>query len=185
MVEEVVWAPLDAPGLEHLRLVGEDGPLQAHSTVLGLKDGRPFTLTYLVRWDLRWHARSLRCDCRTGDRLLTLDLEADGEGRWRKAGRPLSPLQGCLDVDIAVTPFTNTLPIRRLALPAGDAAEISVVYVDVPALTVEPMRQRYTRLADDVYRYESVVSGFRADLRVDPDGLVIEYPHSWRRILPP
>ena len=185
MVGEVVWERLDSPGLEHLRLHGEDGPLQAHSTVVGLGEGGPFTLTYVLRWDRRWHTRSLRVECRTGDRLLTLDLDSDGEGSWRLPGRPPNALQGCLDVDIAATPFTNTLPIRRLALRPGDGAEIVVAYVAVPELTVEPMRQRYTRSADGgIYRYESVASGFRADLRVDADGLVIDYPGLWRRLLP-
>jgi hypothetical protein len=44
------------------------------------------------------------------------------------------------------------------------------------------MQQRYTRVSADVYRYESVVSGFTADLLLDGEGLVVEYPGLVRRM---
>jgi len=103
MVREAVWARLDSPGLEYLRLLDDDAALQAHGTVIGIAEGRPYALTYLLRWDLRWHVRSLRADCRSGDRLMTLDLESDGEGRWLRGGQPFTRLHGCFDVDIAAT----------------------------------------------------------------------------------
>jgi uncharacterized protein len=188
MLREAVWARIDTSGLEYLRLLEDGAGLQAHGTLVAVQDGRPFSLTYLLRWDLRWHVRSLRAECRAGDRLATLDLESDGEGRWRKGGQPLGLILGCIDVDIAATPFTNTLPIRRLRLGEGDTAEISAAYVEVPELAVKPVRQRYTALAplagNDVYRYESIDSGFWADLSVDRDGLVIDYPPIWRRVVP-
>lgn len=186
MVREVVWTRLDAPGLEYLRLL-DDTPHQAHGTVVGVDQHQPFALTYLLRWDFRWHVRSVRAECRTGDRLLTLDLEATGDGEWRSGSERRTDLEGCIDVDLSVTPFTNTLPIRRLALAGEQSAEIRVVYIAVPALTAEPMGQRYTRLGSasaDVYRYESLASDFKADLIVDADGLVVDYPNLWRRIVP-
>ena len=63
-----------------------------------------------------------------------------------------------------------------------------MAYVDVPELKVVPARQRYASLAplagNDVYRYESIDSGFCADLSVDSEGLVIDYPPIWRRVVP-
>ena len=45
-----------------------------------------------------------------------IELRADGRGHWADAatGSPL-PLDGCVDIDIYPSPFTNTLPIRRFA----------------------------------------------------------------------
>jgi hypothetical protein len=95
-------------------------------------------------------------------------------------------LDGCLDVDLSATPFTNTLPIRRLALAPGWAAEITVVYVDVPALRIGVSRQRYRCLtwgpAGGVYRYENAAGDFAADITVDADGLVVEYPQIARQV---
>jgi hypothetical protein len=47
-----------------------------------------------------------------------------------------------------------------------------------------PMSQRYTCLEPQLYRYESVESGYTANLKVDTDGLVLEYPEAWRRVWP-
>jgi hypothetical protein len=112
-------------------------------------------------------------------------FESDGRGRWTdRAGAELRGLAGCVDVDIALTPFTNTRPIRRLPWEPGRARELSMLYLAVPEMTVQPARQRYTcleRSADGaLFRYES--DGFPRDLRVDPDGLVVDYPDFWRRI---
>ena len=85
-------------------------------------------------------------------------------------------------MDLPITPFTNTLPIRRLALAAGASAEIDVVYVRAPALSVEVDRQRYTCLEPmRRYRYEAVDGSFTAEIEVDSRGLVVMYPELFRR----
>ncbi len=46
-----------------------------------------------------------------------LSLRSDGAGRWSDdRGRPLPELDGCIDVDISVSPFTNTLPVDAAGL---------------------------------------------------------------------
>ena len=46
--------------------------------------------------------------------------------------------------------------------------------------------QRYTRLeqnsGDTLYKYESLDGGFTANLPVDADGLVLDYPGLFRRV---
>ena len=97
-------------------------------------------------------------------------------------------LDGCEYVDISDTPFTNTLPIRRLGLASGESAVISVAYFDGAELQPWPELQRYTCLQQDsdggLYRFESLDGGFTADLPVDADGLVFDYPGLFRRVLP-
>jgi hypothetical protein len=92
-------------------------------------------------------------------------------------------------VDIQVTPFTNSLPIRRLGLETGQSADIRVAYVPVPELDVRPAEQRYTCLdapgpAGGRYRYEGLFRDFTAELPVDGDGLVLDYAETFRRIWP-
>jgi uncharacterized protein len=63
------------------------------------------------------------------------------------------------------------------------SADIRVAYLAVPDLTVRAADQRYTCLDPGrLYRYEGVTSGFVAELPVDPDGLVVDYPGFFRRI---
>ena len=71
------------------------------------------------------------------------------DGRWTVDGAARPDLDGCVDVDIAATPLTNTFPIRRLAhLEVGEQATSGVAWVDVPALGVTRVDQTYERLGD-------------------------------------
>ncbi len=58
-----------------------------------------------------------------------------------------------------------------------------MAWIDGTALTVEAKSQAYSRLADRLYLFESLDgSGFRAELSLDEDGLVLDYPDLFRRV---
>lgn len=183
----VLWTPWDEPGLEHLRLRHSDAGASGDGWLISTVEGRPYRFHYIVTCDAQWRVRELRIA--TPDQPVTpLHLCTDGSGNWTTdAGDPIPALTGCTDVDFRATPFTNTLPIRRLHLEVGASAEIRVVYVDVPDLRVTAVRQRYTCLTQSEegarYRYESLDgSGFTAELPTDTDGLMIDYPGLFRRV---
>lgn len=52
---------------------------------------------------------------------------SDGRGRWWRAGRRESDLDGCLDVVLDALPWTYRLLTRRLELSVGDGADLPVV----------------------------------------------------------
>lgn len=187
MNSHVYWTLLEQPGLEHLHLTGDENGVLADGLVLGSDDSAPFRLWYQVRADGDWTVRECMLQGSCGASGPSVRYLSDGRGHWTDAdGTPQPALAGCLDVDIRVTPFTNTLPIRRLALAPGASAELLVAYFSVPDLSVRPVRQRYTCLSrtesGGVYRYEALDGDFRADLLVDGDGVVVEYPGIWKRM---
>jgi uncharacterized protein len=184
---EAMWSLWDGRGLEHLHLsVGESG-VEADGVLIGEEDGIAFRARYVIRCDPGWRTREVFLDPLDGRNPLR--LRSDGEGNWSDAsGRGIPELRGCTDVDLSATPFTNTLPIRRLDLGREGSSGIAVVYVDVPNLRLDASRQRYTCLersaGGGLYRYEDEGSfrGFTADLPVDADGLVLDYPGIFRRM---
>ena len=185
MEHEIIWVPWEGPGLEHLRLLTSDSGVVADGLVIGLEGGRPFRIGYEIRCDGQWRVRKVRAAAPASGRPV-LELLTDGEGRWKRGGGQSVPeLDGCIDVDISATPFTNTLPIRRLGLRPGESEELSVAYVRVPELLLGSERQRYgcleARAEGGLYRFEALPSGFTAELPVDADGLVIDYPGLFRR----
>jgi GNAT superfamily N-acetyltransferase len=107
-------------------------------------------------------------------------LTADGRGTWWLDGAAAAHLAGAVDVDVEVTPLTNTLPIRRLLVEGRDEADVRAAWVRVPGEGVEPLEQRYTHLGGDRWRYRAS-SGFEAELTVDDHGLVERYGDLWRR----
>lgn len=186
---EVVWSAWSGPGTEHLLLTVDDDNATADGLIVGVVEGKPIRTRYEVRCEAGWRTREVRVSAEgSGASTPTIDLLSDGEGNWTtREGEAVPGLRGCVDVDISATPFTNTLPIRRLGLTPGESAELSVAYVDVGGMRAWTEGQSYACLERDerggIYRYKSLDGGFTADLTVDADGLVLDYPGLFRRSL--
>jgi hypothetical protein len=183
---QVMWEAWTGPGLESARLVEDASGVRVESVAIGLSGARPYAVRYLLRCDAGWRVRTLEA-WSLGEGGGALALTGDGSGHWTDADGTHRPaLDGCLDVDLPSTVFTNTLPVRRLTLIPGWSEEISVVYVSVPRLEVSVSRQRYTCLTwgpdGGRYRYEGLGTGFSAEITLDGDGLVVEYPRLARRV---
>lgn len=113
---------------------------------------------------------------RVGPRAVRLSFESDRQSRWWVDGRERPALAGLIDLDLGFTPATNMLSIRRLGLAIGEHAEVQTVYLDIPSLRVQRLPQRYQRLTDTTYAYESPVHDYRAVLQVTAEGAVSAYP---------
>ena len=189
MERNIMWTPWSEPGLEHLHLLQQDENILADSIIVGVSNRMPFRLHYEITCDSNWKVKELDLTLLSGNHK-SIKIQADGQGHWSTPkGDPVSSLEGCIDVDISATPFTNTLPIRRLGLKPGQSAELLVAYVSIPEMELTSDRQRYTCLElyahGALYRYESLESDFSAELPVESDGLVIDYPGLFKRVWPP
>lgn len=175
--------------MEHLRLTYHEDHIVARGDVLGIAALAPFRLRYKIKCDLGWHTRKVDLELYDLHGCRERHVKADGAGNWQDEERgPLSELAGCLDLDISATPFTNTLALRRLDLQRAENAALTVVHVKVPELTFRPVSQRYScswrAPTGAIVTYEGPLRGFKADLPLDADGLVIDYPETFRRIAP-
>ncbi|EJL77557.1 hypothetical protein PMI15_04646 [Polaromonas sp. CF318] len=182
----ICWQPTwnDASqgmGLEHLLLAQG----QADSVVLAVdEDGEPFRLAYRLYWDEAWQLRSADFFLAKAGLNRLLSLRTDGKGHWQDGeGRPLAELDGCMDIDIWPTPFTNSFPILREPLAVGERRMFRMAWVLGTELTVKPQAQAYTRVSDRLYLFENLDgSGFKAELPVDESGIVLDYPGLFRRL---
>ncbi|EFH88988.1 putative glycolipid-binding domain-containing protein [Ktedonobacter racemifer] len=186
MKRSVLWSHLGQPGLEHLFLHAREEEVLADGQAITMEQGMPLRAHYVVRCNSDWQVTQFDIDI-LGRLQADLHLRADGKGNWFFAeGEPIPDLAGCIDIDISISPFTNTLPIRRLQLAVDESKEILVAYVALPDMQVTPIRQRYTCLSDlpgeRVYRYESLDSEFSTEITIDDDGLVINYPHLFEQL---
>ncbi len=173
------WQSLDVEPARVERATAEHGAAGGRATGTVVDAAGSTVLRYLVTWDARWCTRTVDVERASGPPLA---LVADGLGGWADDAGALPLLDGALDVDLAGSPLTNTLPIRRLRLAVGGAADIVTAYIpegDCPP-TTSP--QRYERLAAMRYRYISLDSGFSALLDVDPVGMVERYEGLFARI---
>jgi hypothetical protein len=157
----------------------------ADSIVLAYDEERgPFRLTYRLAWDESWRLRDAELTFTTERSSRSLELHTDCHGHWHYGdGRAIDELEGCMDIDIWPTPFTNSFPIRREPLAVGERRQFQMAWIFAPDLTFHPQPQAYTRLADRLYLFENLDgSGFRAELPVDEEGLVLDYPNLFLRV---
>ncbi|MEL7975936.1 putative glycolipid-binding domain-containing protein [Isoptericola sp. F-RaC21] len=169
------WRGLPAGGVEHLDLLPRDDRLRARSVV----DLGPVRLEYAMELDTAWRFRALRLRSSDGRQL---DLSREDDDVWRVDGAARPDLAEAVDVDLSFSPFTNTLPIRRLGLAVGAAADIVTAYVDGETFEVSPDPQRYTRVDTGRYVYESRDGDFHREISVDADGVVVDYPGLFSRV---
>jgi hypothetical protein len=169
------WQRWDGDGHETVQLRWENEGWTAMSDVAGEN------VTYVLRLTATWQIRQF---------LLFRDLDepdlwlgTGGDARWGEMNGAHRPdLDGCFDIEIAVTPFTHTVPIRRLQLDVGDAADITMARVDVQTLGVVPTRQRYHRIGDHRYAHSDLDVSVESEFDVDPYGLVHDHVGRFRRI---
>lgn len=178
---EAHWENWSGQGRQHVLLKELGGRFLAEGSILTSgKSG--FAAKFEIECDAAWRMRRAEIALIGGKRSLR--ITADGEGRWFDAtSKPLPQLQGAIDIDLSASPFTNTLPIRRCNLAIGESIDIVTAYVALPELTLGPDPQRYTRLGERRYLYESRDSDFVSEIEADDDGLLVNYPGLFRRIL--
>ena len=141
---------------------------------------------FRVDLDEDWITREVEIRAVAAGGQRTLIMFADDQRRWQVNGRHHRELNGCIDVDVAATPLTNTFPIRRLrGLDIGGEATAPIAWVDVPDLGVTRVEQTYRRLADvdrlEAWEYRDPRHGPFV-LTVDADGLVVTYEGFARRV---
>jgi uncharacterized protein len=141
--------------------------------------------TFRIELDDDWITRDVEVHSVGPGGQRTLTMSADDRRRWQVDGRHRPQLDGCIDVDVAATPLTNTFPIRRLrGLALGQQVTTPIAWVDVPDLGVTRVEQTYRRLPDhdglEAWEYLDPSHGPFA-LTVDTDGVVVTYENFARR----
>ena len=182
----ICWTPTwnarqENMGLEHLLL----GDGEADSTILAIDEEHgPFRLAYHLQWDPTWQLRNAELRVKTERFTGALSLQTDGHGRWHhRDGRRIDELEGCRDIDIWPTPFTNSFPILREPMKVGERRVFRMAWIFALDLSFHAQPQAYTRLSEALYLFENLDgTGFQAELPVDDEGIVMDYPALFRRV---
>ena len=193
MTRAVAWRGVVEWLAEHAVLELDEDGVRATGVQLGAEP-LPYRLDYRVDAGGDWATRSLELQA-TGagwhrrlslrrDQAHAWSFEAAGEGEEGTLGEPGGDVRAvgdALDCDLAFSPLTNLMPVRRHALHETTGTQDFVMaLVSVPELRFAPSTQRYEHLRPGVVRF---VSGdFTAELVLDGDGLVLVYPELAERV---
>jgi uncharacterized protein len=183
----LTWQGVDGRALESARvLLGGSGLRALGRSVRAPGDGAAFSASYRLVVDEQGVLSRLSVTSATEQRERNLTLNRSEDGYWlldtgAEQGGLRANYDGALDVDLAYSPMFNTLPIRRLGLhrEPGDH-QIAMVLVDLPSLQVRQVSQRYCTVSTLDPSGRAVIGfsseGFEAELVVDAEGIVIDYP---------
>jgi hypothetical protein len=179
IVQSIIWRRLDQPGFESSQLLSGPSSWNLIGTAVFIHEQKPCRLDYRIECDRNWQTRSGRVEGWVGKEIIDIDVKADGRGNWQLNGEASPEVAGCIDLDLNFSPSTNLLPIRRLRLEVGQETPVDTAWLRFPSFKLERLDQIYRRLEVDAYRYESAGGSFTADLRINDDGYVLDYPNLW------
>ena len=176
MQTNILWTGREYYSLENCLVNTFKTGSEINSTIIGKYDGKIYQVDYQIKTNQHWETVFFEIKSRHSSKVEYLRFESDGKGNWLADGRQANHFKGCIDIDIPLTPFTNTLPINRLKLAQDATQQIQVIYIDLLEHQIRRVRQQYTRLSDTTYHYENVPNDFEANITVDESGLVVDYP---------
>lgn len=181
MEATILWEGIAWKSLEYCRISDNEGGIKVDSTIVGKAEDM-YNIAYQLSINKHWEIIAALITGRIGNKEIYFTLAKDETGIWAFNNEPTPQFDGCLDIDISVTPLTNTLPIKRLQLAQDECREISVIYFDLFDNIVRPARQAYTKLSASTYRYENVPNNFEALIRLNEQMLVVDYPDLFRAV---
>lgn len=181
-IQQIIWKGLYYQTLEYCLFTRNSG-YTIDGTILGEIANEPWSMRYQVVLDAAYRTRFLSV-FQEGRRLNHFELRRSATGWHDHLGKHLPEFDACIDIDIALTPSTNTLPIRRLSFIPQVPQEIKVLYIDPVTQSRRVDVQVYTQLELGLYRYRNPDTGFTALLPVDAAGIVGDYNGLWRRLYP-
>lgn len=177
-----MWRAVGTAGLERGELLQAERHWIMSGTILRLSDSGPAEVRYEIISDARWYTSIANVSFQNDQGKKELQITRDDDA-WYANGKRLQLPRDCTDVDLAWSPSTNTLPIRRLNLNIGaSSGPLTAAWVRLPELTVEALQQTYERTGPRAYIYRSRGGSFKANLTVDGDDLIIHYEGAWERL---
>ena len=177
----ILWTGIANHSLENCVLTHSDENIEVNSVIVGAHDDKIYRVDYSIKTNRDWESIFLEVKAQLSDKKLEINFHSDGMGNWTKSGVPVNEFGGCIDIDISLTPFTNSLPINRLQWELNKPQQIKVLFLDILSQEIIPVQQRYTKLSNTEYKFENVPNDFEAIITVDESGMVVNYPELFVR----
>jgi len=168
-------------GFEVVFLRSARDAIYAEGATTAVEEGEAWFVEYAIELDGKWRTRRahVRSLSRSGA-LSESRFTSDGQGHWRVDGQAAPQLDGCIDIDLESSAFTNAVPVHRLALSIGESSDAPAAWVRAATLGAERLDQQYARLEDGdafaTFEYAAPRQNFNARLTYDEFGLVVAYP---------
>jgi len=181
MQKNLLWTGREYYSLENCLVdINGDG-VDINSVIVGFYHNIIYRVEYKIKATQLWETIFVEIFGQYKNQQHRFMFEGDGTGNWIVNGKVDKNFEGCIDIDIPLTPFTNTLPINRLKISPNREQQIKVIYCDLLQGKFTAVNQKYIRRSDSIYHYQNVPNDFEADIEVDAQGFVVDYPQLFVR----
>lgn len=181
MQTNLFWTGREYHSMENCLVSPSKNGITITSTLVGYYENKIYKVMYTIKTNNHWETLAFEINSQHSNKARLIKFEGDGKGNWISEGQEAIQFKGCIDIDIPLTPFTNTLPINRLSLKQNETREIEVIYLDLLAQQIKRVKQKYVRLSLLEYKYENIPNDFEAVIQVDESGFVVDYPQLFSR----
>ncbi|MBO8156363.1 MAG: putative glycolipid-binding domain-containing protein [Bacillaceae bacterium] len=182
MNKVIKWENLENGGQEQLTITQTNDEILFSSSLEYIENHTLFHIRYEVKTDLNWRTKEIYAENVTNGKNVY--LHTNNKGEWMNNHGEVKELQGCIDIDISVTPFSNSLPINRCSWKENTPKNFNMVYISVPEMTFHKAEQSYTLIhctdKEKVFKYES--GNFESFIYTDESGMVTLYPNLFKKI---
>ncbi|GAA1482400.1 putative glycolipid-binding domain-containing protein [Gordonia sinesedis] len=175
----MTWRGVGADRLEQVRLHVAGDRVKAYGRIIAAASGdrEAFSASYELITNDAGVTKRLSVHLVRADGESQLRIARDEEGNWLvddgSDDKLRSDFGGAQDVDLALSPMFNALPIRRMGLAATEGGtDLPVAYVHLPSGTVEPATLHYTVDTDGIHVVSPLAD---SRLTIDDNGFVIDY----------
>lgn len=151
------------------------------SVLTGALDTLHYTAEYLLKLSHRWQVNQFEISYVLNGISHSVS-GAHTPDEWIINRQVKPEFKKCVDIDITLTPFTNSLPINRLRMNQDEPHQLEVLYINVLENRMYPVRQQYTKKSETTYNFQNIPNDFEADIIVDNQGFVVHYPQLFERM---
>ncbi len=175
----LTWRGANETRLELARVQVAGLRIKAYGQIIGAAtaEHEAFSATYDLLTNDAGITRRLAVHLVRASGESQISITRDGENTWlvqTPQGMERGAFDGAQDVDLALSPLFNALPIRRHNLHHDPGeVEVPVVYLYLPEATATAATVHYTATADAITVVSPVSNG--ATITVDSTGFVQDY----------
>ena len=178
-MHSIMWRG-PAGNLDRCTLNQTTGGWRLAGTSLLVIDDASYEIRYSVVLDDAWGTRTVGAHVQGPGADRRMALSSDGTGTWSVTDEPVLELFGATDADLAWTPATTIVPIRRLDLAVGESGSVVAARIAFPQHEIERVTQYYERLSESTYRHS--FGELTTEIAVDESGLVTRYGNLWTAV---
>lgn len=175
----ISWKGLDCNSLEYFKLQENNSGWSLSGTVVSNITGQFLSVTYRIETDKEFNTARAFVEMSEDGSNKEMEVQHVGSS-WFINGKINPDMEGCTDIDLEVTPSTNTLPIRRMNPRVGQTISVSAAWLRFPTFRMMRLGQSYERTSRNHYIYRS--RNFEAGIDVDSYSVVTRYEGIWEEV---